>query len=175
MGSPAISERHPALTDEQTGLPNRQHFDTVFKTLFAMARRGMPLTALILEIEDVGESEGARGTVDEGRICRSVAEVIEPTIRQTDLLARLDQDRLILGLVDCNLAGAAVVAHRIDGYLDRIRGETGLEFSLGVAEFEKAFQEPVELLDAAIEALEIARGRTSNRVEFFSGTTGHGE
>lgn len=175
MDTSTVSDRHAALTDEQTGLPNRRHFDTVFKTLFAMARRGMPLTTLLVEVEGLEEIEGGREAADTGRLFRLLATSIEPTIRQTDILARLDADRLVLGLVDCNLAGAAVVAQRIDGYLDLIRGETGLEFSLGGAEFDKAFQEPADLLGAAGDALEIARGRTSNRVEFFSGTTRTGE
>jgi diguanylate cyclase (GGDEF)-like protein len=175
MDASTVIDRHPALTDEQTGLPNRRHFDTVFKTLFAMARRGMPLTTLLVEVEGLAEVDGGREVADSGRIFRSLAKSIEPTIRQTDLLARLDADCLVVGLVDCNLAGAAVVAQRIDGYLDLIREERGLEFSLGGAEFDKAFREPDDLLGAARGALEIARGRTSNRVEFFSGTRRNGE
>jgi diguanylate cyclase (GGDEF)-like protein len=174
MDAPTVSDRHPALTDDQTGLPNRRHFDTVFKTLFAMARRGMPLTVLVLEIEGVDELDQEGGAADEGRVFRSVAKTLEPMIRQTDLLARLDESRVVVGLVDCNLAGAAVVAHRIDGYLDMMRGETGLKFCLGGASFEGTFDRADDLLDAAEKALDVARGRTSNRVAFFSETTRNG-
>jgi diguanylate cyclase (GGDEF)-like protein len=163
MNPSTVSERHPALTDEQTGLPNRRHFDTVFETLFAMARRGMPLAILLLEVEG---SESHDEGPDEGRIFRYIANTIDPSIRQTDLFARVDEGRFVLGLVDCNLAGAAVVAHRIDGFLGLFREGTGLGFSIGGAAYDRGFESLAELFEAAERALEVARGRRSNRVEF---------
>ena len=46
-------EGHPALTDLETGLPNGLHFDTVFHIIFAFGARGIPVTVVLLEVEDL--------------------------------------------------------------------------------------------------------------------------
>ena len=166
MDTPAVSGGHPALTDEQTGLPNRLHFETVFDVAFAVGRRGVPLTIIHVEIDGFSEWAGGEDPSEMGRVLRSIGDTVVPVVRQSDFLARTDESRFSLCLIDCNLAGAAVVAHRIDGLLDSIREKTGLGFSAGGASFDTDMERPEDLLEAAENALKIAQGRSSNRVEF---------
>ena len=168
MDTQSVSRGHPALTDDQTGLPNRLHFDTVFDVAFAVGRRGVPLTVIQLEIDGLSEWSEKRDSSEAGRILRSIGHTVGPVVRQSDFLARTDVDRFTLCLIDCNLAGAAVVAHRMDGLLDSIRGGTGLEFSAGGATLDTDMEHPEDLLAAAEEALGVARERRSNRVEFHT-------
>jgi diguanylate cyclase (GGDEF)-like protein len=166
MDTQAVSGGHPALTDDQTGLPNRLHFDTVFDVAFAVGRRGVPLTVIHVEVAGLSKWSEERDEEETGRVLRSIGLTVGPIVRQSDFLARTEVDRFSLCLIDCNLAGAAVVAHRMDGLLDSIRGTTGLEFSAGGAAFDTDMEHPEDLLAAAEEALGVARRRGSNRVEF---------
>jgi diguanylate cyclase (GGDEF)-like protein len=167
MNGPSGSGGHPALTDDQTGLPNRLHFETVFEVAFAVGRRGVSLTVILLEIDGFSEWAGKTDGAEGVRVLRSIGKAVVPAIRQSDVLARTDKTRFTVCLIDCNLAGAAVVAQRIDGLLDRIRSETGLGFSLGGAAFDKGMERPEDLLEAAEAQLEVARSRGSNRVAFL--------
>ena len=68
--------------------------------------------------------------------------------------------------MDCNLAGAVLVADRIDGLMDSIREKTGLTFSMGGAAFGLDMEEPGDLTGAAEKALQAARNRGSDQMEF---------
>ncbi len=166
MNDSTISGGHPALTDEETGLPNRLHFDTVFNYIFQTGPRGCSIAVLMLEVD--GYAEWAAG-VDSGELVwlfRSLGNVLEQATRKTDIVARTDHTRFTFGLVECNLAGAVLVADRIDGVLDPIREETGLGFSLGCAVFDPEMEKPADILQAAGSALRVAQEREGSQTEF---------
>ena len=167
MDPQVVPGGHPALTDDETGLPNRLHFDTVFDVAFAVGRRGVPLTIIQMEIDGLSEWAEDRDASEAGRVLRSIGDTLGPVVRQSDFLARTDVNRFTLCLIDCNLAGAAVVAHRMDGLLDSIRETTGLGFSAGGASFDADMECPEDLFEAAEEALRVAQSRGSHRVEFY--------
>jgi len=166
MTDTAISGSHPALTDEQTGLPNRLHFDTVFGTLFATSQRGLPLSLIILEIDHAGDWLGTTDSAEANGILKAIGQTLAPILRQMDLLARADEGRFAVCLIDCNMAGAVLVADRIDGLLDSIRRSSGLGFSIGGATFDPDMAGPSDLFGAAEEALEAAQSRGENQMEF---------
>jgi len=166
MTDTPCSGGHPALTDEQTGLPNRLHFDTVFKVVFSTGSRGVPSTVLLLEIEGFTEWSGGMERAEVSQVLRFLAGLLRPVLRGTDVLARFDEARFVFCLLDCNLAGGALVADRIDGLLDSIREATGLRFSMGGAVFDREMNEPEDLLGAAEASLRIAHGRGGDQVEF---------
>jgi len=157
---------HPALTDEQTGLPNRLHFDTVFEVIFATGSRGVPSTVILLEIEGFEDWAAGVERGEIGRVLRSLASILRPVLRQTDVLARSDEARFVVCLLDCNMAGGVLVADRIDGLLDPVRRATGLSFSMGGAVFDAEMDRPEDLLGAAEGGLRIAQGRGGDQVEF---------
>jgi len=157
---------HPALTDEQTGLPNRLHFDTVFEVVFATGARGVPVTVILLGIDDFPEWVDKTEPPDVGRVLRALGEALGPLVRQSDLFARTEEAQFALCLMDCNLAGAVLVADRIDGLLDSLRPATGLGFSMGGAAFDVDMENPGDLVGAAEEALQAAQSRGTNQMEF---------
>jgi diguanylate cyclase (GGDEF)-like protein len=166
MNQPHMSGRHPALTDEETGLPNRLHFDTVFEVVFATGARGLPLAILLLEID--GFLEWARSTdrQEMSRVLRWVGGALVPVVRSTDLVARVDESRFAFCLLDCNKAGAVLVADRIDGLLDEIRDSTGLGFSQGGAAYDPDMKRPEDFVGAAEAGLRAAQSRGRNQMEF---------
>ena len=157
---------HPALTDAETGLPNRLHFDTVFRVVFSTGDRGVPISVLVLEIQDFRAWSDGMGPEKSANALRVLGGVLQPLVRDSDLLSRAAEDRFFLGLIDCNLAGAILVADRIDTALHPIRESTGMDFNLGGAVFDMDMDRPEDLLSAAEEALRKARSKGVNQTEF---------
>ncbi|MBT8396665.1 MAG: GGDEF domain-containing protein [Gemmatimonadetes bacterium] len=166
MPNASISGGHPALTDEQTGLPNRLHFDTVLGTLFATAQRGLPLSLIMLEIDSAGEWLARTDSPEVNRVMKSIGQTLVPVIRQMDLLARADEGCFAACLIDCNMAGAVLVADRFDALLDSIRSSSELGFSIGGATFDPDMASPSDLFGAAEESLRAAQSRGGNQMEF---------
>ena len=163
--SPGL-ESHPALTDPQTGLPNRLHFRTVFEVMFAAGSRGIPISLLLLEIEGFHTWAAGADPGEIDRVLRGIGDTLGPVVRATDLVVRLDENRLVVCLVDCNMAGAVLVADRIDGLLDPLRQRTGLGFSLGGASMDVDMKLPADLLAGAEAALTAAQAKGPNHMEF---------
>ena len=150
--------RHPALTDEFTQLPNRLHFDVVYRLLWEAGGRGIPVTMLLFEFAGFG-AVSAEGQMRVGAKANGIS-------RQMDMIARLDTDRVGVLLVDCNASGAMIAAERFQADLTPVLADLGLGFVGAIAQWKDWMTNPDDLLHAAEEAL--ATARTSGRVEIHS-------
>jgi diguanylate cyclase (GGDEF)-like protein len=159
------AESHPALTDRLTGLPNRLHFDTVLRTLFPTGRRGLSLSVLILEIDAAEEWLKNTDGTEVDKILRIVGATMSRLIRESDVLARAGECQFAICLMDCNMAGAVLVADRIDGLLDPVRDSHDLGFSIGGASFDLDMGEAQDLFGAAEASLRVAQAKGMNQVE----------
>ena len=157
---------HPALTDAQSGMPNRLHWETVFGILFAVADRGIPLTLLLLEVDDYAAWEKDRTDAEVDAVFGALGEALNRTVRQSDLAARIGVERFCLALVDCNLAGGHLVADRLDALVQPYRDEGGLAFSMGVASYNREMRGAGDLMGAAENALRQAQDQGGDRIEF---------
>jgi len=160
------ARKHPALTDSQTGLPNRLHWETVYGIIFAAGDRGIPLTLMMVEVDDYESWPGWHNPEEANRAMLATAQALASTTRQTDLVSRIDEYRFAFLLLDCNLPGGHLVADRIDSLLDPVREQTGLGFSIGVAAYNRDMLNPQDLVDAATGALKEAQERGGNQIEF---------
>jgi two-component system cell cycle response regulator len=161
-----VSKGHPALTDAQTGLPNALHWDTVFGVIFAAGDRGIPLTLILLEIENFSAWAGDRDSVEVDRILASLGSSLENTTRSSDLAARVGDARFAFLLMDCNMAGGRLVADRLDALLDPHREAGGLSFSMGVAAYNREMLRSEQLVADAESALRAAQAGGENQIEF---------
>ena len=152
--------RHAALTDELTELPNRLHFDVVYRLLWEAGGRGLPVTMVLFELPGLGTAT-PEGQLTIGRKANEIT-------RQMDLIARLDTDRIGALLVDCNAFGAMVAAERLQVELAPILGDLGIAFGAGIAAWRDWMTEPEDLLRAAEEALRSARTQGPDRIEIHS-------
>jgi len=133
---------HPALTDEQSGLANRLHFELVYSYLFEGADRGVPLTLLLLATP--------APTPD---LIRALGERIQDTTRSSDLVAHLGNGRFIIILLGTNLSGGRIAADRLEMAL---AGHTIGPLSMGLACWQPEMKEPEDLLRAVDGALRVA-------------------
>jgi diguanylate cyclase (GGDEF)-like protein len=156
---------HPALSDPQTGLANKLHWDTVFGVVFAAGERGIPLTLLFLEVSQLPAWRVGKGPEDVDKAFTLLGQALRSTSRQSDLVARTEEGRFGLLLLDCNLAGGRLVADRLDGRLLLVRRMTGMGFNLGVATYNREMTRAEDLVGAAEEALHAAQSRGENEIE----------
>lgn len=133
---------HPALTDEETGLANRLHFELVYSYLFHGADRGVPLTLLLVTAASAGSAPPES--------VRAVGERIQATTRTSDLVAHLGEGRFCVILLGTNLSGGRIAADRIE---DALGGVAPGPVSMGLAQYQAEMKESGELLQAVADAL----------------------
>ncbi|MDH5590490.1 MAG: GGDEF domain-containing protein [Gemmatimonadota bacterium] len=134
---------HPALTDSATRLPNELQFWTVFRYLFEGADRGVPLTLVLIDVEDAHDS-----------VIPTAGHALWEATRAADMLAYLGNGRFAIVLLACNLHGARVAGDRVATILD---GAVTAPFAVGIAAYHEDMKQPADLLEAAIQAQEKAR------------------
>lgn len=164
----ALKREHPALTDPQTGLPNALHWETVFGVVFAAGGRRIPLTLIIMEIDEFQGWAAEKPHEDVEQAFGTLGSLMSNATRQTDLMARLEESRFAFGLLDCDLNGGRLVADRLDSLLRPVGEETGMSFSTGVAATDRQTFSPGQLVGAAEAALRMARAQGGNQIEYHA-------
>jgi len=132
------------------------------------ARHREPLTVLCLEVDDLRtlsrehDAESVADAVDR------VAEAASRTLRGSDVVARLDDDRVIIVLPNVGGADALTVAGVVRSAVRAVcvpaAGLPGLSVSIGVASSPRDGQEMLRLLTAADEAVNRARSRGPDQI-----------
>lgn len=124
-------------------------------------RHGEPLTVFCLDVDRRGPLAQAHGADAVDRAVRRVAEAVAATLRGNDVVARLDDDRVVAVLPNTGpadaLTVAALVRKSIAGACLPVGTMPALSVSLGVACFPADARETVSLLAAADEAMTLAR------------------
>ena len=141
--------QHEALTDPLTKLPNRLHFDVVYRLLWEAGMRGIPVTLMRFDVPDLGLA------AEDGQ--REMGERLSLITRQMDMIARLDSDRFGVLLMDCNAFGGMVAAERFNAELSPIMEGLQLQFCAGLAACKDWMTKPDDLMTAAEEAMATAR------------------
>ena len=141
---------HPALTDEETGLANRLHFDLVYTYMFAAGNRGLIFTVMLVSV-------GGPGAVPNERL-ETIGQKIRATTRDSDLVAHVGRGRYAVLLLGTNLQGARIAADRVEMALATVIDKP---VSFGLAVYNDRMQdasEPLEAADKALLAAEAAGG-----------------
>jgi len=157
---------HPALTDALTGLPNRLHFDTVYRVVFKAVNRGIPVAVAAMEVDDFPDVASRDGKEAGEALVKVAADRVGRTVRGADLFARVGESRFFLLLFDCNPQGARIAADRFQETAAMDEPEVSL--SIGAASTNRdEMSDPAELIRAAEDALERARAAGDGEVEVF--------
>jgi len=149
-GAGEFARSHPALTDAQTGLANRLHFELVYNYLFEAGNRGLPFTVMLVS---AGLGEGAT----EEQI-RALGRAIERTTRDSDLVSHMGGGRYVVLLLGTNLQGGRISADRVESAVD---GLADGPVAFGLAAYSddiKDSQELLKMADTALLAAEAAGG-----------------
>jgi len=120
-----------------------------------------------LEMDDYGAWVLEHGSDEVNKVLVPLGGSLRATTRQSDLAARIQEERFAFLLLDCNLAGGRLVADRLDALLDPIRQASALSFSMGVAAYNRDMTHWEDFVGAAESVLTEAQARGENQMEFF--------
>lgn len=143
-----LSERQVAaldLKDPVTGLPSGRHVEIMLDHALGMARRGHPLTVLLV---DLAKTESGTGPSEAEDAFYSLASSFSE-LRRTDLALRRDDNRFMVLLADTDAAGANHVIQRIREYV----GDSGT-LRTGIATYGPEANTAESLASAAVADLE---------------------
>ncbi|MFZ5470435.1 MAG: diguanylate cyclase [Myxococcota bacterium] len=163
-------------TDPLTGLANRRHFEERLTQELARSHRyRVPLSCMMLDIDHFKRLNDTYGHPFGDRVLQAVAQVVQKSLRDVDLLARYGGEELIALFPETGPAAARRVCERVRTGIEALRlplesgGKTervGCTASIGVATFPVPSIDSAEaLLRAADDCLYAAKEAGRNRVE----------
>ncbi len=149
-----------ALLDSLTGLKNRRGLESAIEDL-ARDHAGLAGSALLLvDIDDFKQINDTFGHVLGDKVIRSVAHVLQASIKGRDVAARFGGDEFAILLPQTTLAGAATLAEQIREQVARGRihradgresvGEVTLSVGVAVATQGETMEALIERADAAM-------------------------
>lgn len=144
-----------SLTDELTGLANRRHMKLVLSHALAAARRGVPLTLVLIDVDDFKQINDREGHLAGDRVLRRLAQCLQTQGRGSDLVVRFGGDEFVVVLPGGDLHGAESFMRRV-----RARLDAGITVSFGIAEYDPATTSTVEQLIEAADTQLYASKRT---------------
>ncbi len=107
-------DANPHLVDPETRLPNRQQLiDTLARDIARSERYRHPLTLAVVRIAQYDEIRTAWGPGTARQAVEHVAETLVRVTRASDFLARLDETRFAVILLQCTGSQAGTYADRV--------------------------------------------------------------
>lgn len=130
-------------------------------------RHSEPLSLLCVGVDRLGAIRDLLGPAVADRLVQNTGRTVASLVRSSDIVARLDDDRIVALLVRARGASALHVAQVICRTIAE-SSPTDPELppatvSIGIAEFPAAARNVFALLDAADEALTVARSQGRNQ------------
>lgn len=151
-------QNRPVIHDPLTGLLNRQAlYSQLMDTLEAARESHQFLTVLIIDIDHFKKINEYHGHQTADLVLAQLAAILQKCTRTSDLVARLDGDRFLIGLIQCDLARGQRIADRIRYEVSRAHFPKAIPVTVssGLAEF--ANQSIDELINLAEVKLYVAR------------------
>lgn len=103
-----------ASHDPLTGALNREGFNRHGSDLIGKASRyGITMAVVYLDIDHFKKLNDTCGHAAGDKALRTVARIMQETVRQTDLVGRFGGDEFVLLLNDCNRENAQAIVERI--------------------------------------------------------------
>ena len=164
--------RMQAVTDELTGLYNRNHFhDTLDSEIERSRRFGTDVGLVMLDIDDFKQVNDTFGHPQGDLVLVEVARVLRDLSRDIDEPARYGGEELAVILPQTDLHGAELLAERMRSAIEDLsikRTEAGeplrVTASFGVASLPACAQDRAGLIAEADAALYRAKRAGKNRV-----------
>jgi len=130
--------RRQAIHDPLTGLYNRRHLAEVLEREVRRAKRyGRPFTVMIVDLDNFKQVNDRYGHLGGDEVLKKVAQVLQESVRESDLLFRYGGDEFVIVLPETDGAARRVAARlrkRLANWTKK-QGvdDVGLGLSIGVA------------------------------------------
>ncbi len=168
---------HIAYHDALTGLPNRRLFhDLLEQSLKQALRDNLLVGVLFLDIDNFKSVNDTLGHAEGDTLLRNVGQVLETTLRDSDILCRWGGDEFIIALPSCqDKTGIVGVAEKLREtvvkYIESHPLNYKVSISIGIAIAPLHAKEPDLLIRNADMAMYLAKKNGKNRCELFSAST----
>jgi diguanylate cyclase (GGDEF)-like protein len=164
-----------SLADETTGLFNEKYFSQRFLEEVARSRRyQIPLTLVMIEIINYARFAQSAEKAVQDRLIRDLSDVLRVHIRETDLAARLEDNRFAILFLHSQKKDTILISERIRMSAEmRSFGtpqakQAGLKMAVGLANLPEDSQESDELYSLAQKCTDDSRIRGGNQTVFVS-------
>ncbi len=155
-----------ARVDEVTELFNRRHFDERLKQEIDLRQRyGGTFSLILLDLDLFKAYNDVHGHAAGDRLLAEVGQIIQRSVRSTDLAFRYDGDTFAVLLPQTDSGAAFVVAERIRGKIaqEMSKVDPRITASIGLATWPNDGVMPDGLLSAADKALYYAKKTGGDR------------
>jgi len=159
-----------AVTDGLTGVYNHRRFqEALAAEVLRSQRSGRPVSVLMIDVDLFKRVNDSMGHPAGDELLRKLAQVIQSTLRQTDLLARYGGEEFAVLLPETPKSEGAGAAERIRLSVEEQVNQGGrwtqkVTVSVGVATWPENGKTPEALLVAADQALYAAKREGRNKV-----------
>jgi two-component system, cell cycle response regulator len=160
-----------AIVDTLTGLNNRRFFNTNFAALMDQAaRRGRPLSLMILDIDHFKRVNDTLGHDAGDQILKTFSARVRNVVRTSDLICRLGGEEFTVLMPDTTLGVAAKVAERVRQTIEShlfvpLPGRPPIPVTVSIGLAERGIDlDPDVLMRRADAALYRSKGEGRNRV-----------
>lgn len=156
--------------DGLTGIYNRRFWQDQFDMEFKRLKRSENSASLMmLDIDHFKQVNDQYGHPAGDQVIKSLANIIQKSIRETDISGRYGGEEFAILLPETNVKCASLVAERIRHLAESLTVkhddvEITFTVSLGIAEFSTSFQQSMAWLEKADQALYQAKESGRNRV-----------
>lgn len=156
-------------SDPLTGIANSAAFDEHLKNChLLLARYGKPFVLAFLDVDDFKRINDEKGHDAGDGALRRLARTMRDSVRETDLVARLDGDKFAI-----LMPGARVTS--VKRVLDQLRSTLGVDaviegwpvtFSVGVVAFESAPPRPIDAVNLADSLMHEVKGSGRDGIRY---------
>jgi diguanylate cyclase (GGDEF)-like protein len=147
--------------DRFTALPNRQHFlDQLGREIARAERYSYDMTVALVEIPRLQELQAAWGPEVVGKAVLHVAHTLRRITRTSDFVARIDQERFAVILLQCSAQQAGIFGDRV-----------GLAVANRPLKRDQHLKMPV-YVNVNVSALQFNKDRFRGPLEFLSAAGG---
>jgi len=164
-----------SLIDKLTGLYSHRFFFDSLKRELALGRRhDWPVSIVMLQVHGIKEFNLTRGFAEGDRILHEIAQILQRTVREVDIVARYGGRIFGMLLPEASADGstdsASFTAHRIREQiaaemLDRDEWQDAeLFINMGIAQFPMHAEDAASLLERAEWALSQANERGRDQI-----------
>jgi diguanylate cyclase (GGDEF)-like protein len=155
-------ERHRALHDVLTDLPNRiLLYERINQAIASAKRNAGSAAVMIMDLNRFKEINDTLGHHCGDRLLQQIAPMLKNNLRETDTVARLGGDEFAVVLPDTNHGTAVTIARKLQNTLRQpfmVEGHSlNMEMSIGIALFPQDGTDSDALLQSADVAMYMAK------------------